>query len=83
MDLNNILMDRKSQENILIHGISYKTLIDSKPLRIRFNQIDGILRIHDWTRSLTLFGTKIYDTFYDRVRFKSYLSLKSLDILKS
>ena len=47
MDLNNILMDRKSQENILIHGISYKTLIDSKPLRIRFNQIDGILRIHD------------------------------------
>ena len=40
-------MDRKSQENILIHGISYKTLIGSKPLRIRFNKIDGILRIHD------------------------------------
>ena len=34
-DLDNILIDEKPHENILIYGISYKTLIDPKPLRIR------------------------------------------------
>ena len=31
-DLHNILIDKKSHENILIYDISYKTLIGSKPL---------------------------------------------------
>ena len=39
-DLDNILIDEKSHENILIYEISYKTLIGSKPLRIRFDKID-------------------------------------------
>ena len=30
-DLDNILIDEKSYENILIYGISYKTVIGSKP----------------------------------------------------
>ena len=34
-DLDGII-DRKSHENILICDILYKTLIGSKPLRIRF-----------------------------------------------
>ena len=33
-DLDNIFIDKKSHENILIYDISYKILIDSKPLRI-------------------------------------------------
>ena len=37
-DLDNILIDEKSSENILVYNISYKSLIDSKPLRIRFNK---------------------------------------------
>ena len=44
-DLDNILMDEKPHENILIYDISYKTLIDSKPLRIRLDKIDGFIRI--------------------------------------
>ena len=36
-------MDQKSQEIILIYNISYKTLLDSKPLLIRFDKIDGLL----------------------------------------
>ena len=44
-----------------------KTLIDSKPLWIRFDEIDGIIRIYDGTRYLTLFRTKIYHTIYDRI----------------
>ena len=48
-DLDNILIDEKSYENILIYNISYKTLIDPKPLRIGFFKIDGIIRIYDGT----------------------------------
>ena len=39
-DLDNILIDEKPQENILVYEISYKTLVGTKPLRIRFDKID-------------------------------------------
>ena len=39
-DLDNILIDEKPQENILVYEISYKTLAGTKPLRIRFDKID-------------------------------------------
>ena len=39
-DLDNILIGEKSYENILFYNISYKSLIDTKPLRIRFDKID-------------------------------------------
>ena len=74
-DIDNILIDEKSHKNILIYDISYKTLIGSKPLRIRFDEIDGIIRIYNGTRYLTLFGTKKYDAIYDRIRY--LISLKS------
>ena len=47
------LIDEKSHEDILIYDISYKTLIDPKRLRIRFDKIDGFIRICDGTRYLT------------------------------
>ena len=34
-DINDILIDQKSYENILVYNVSYKILIDSKPLCIR------------------------------------------------
>ena len=46
-DIDNILIDKKSHENSLIYSISYKTLIGSKPLHIRFDEIDGFIRIYD------------------------------------
>ena len=49
-DLDNILIDKKLIENILIYDISRKTLIDPKPLHIRFDKVDGIIRIYDGTR---------------------------------
>ena len=54
---DNILIDEKSHKNIFIYDISYKKLIDSKPLRIRFDKIDG-------TIYLTLFGSEIFDAIY-------------------
>ena len=45
-------------EYILIYDISYKTLINPKPLRIRFDKTDGFIRISDGTRYLTLIGSE-------------------------
>ena len=60
-DLDSILIDEKLYRNILIYGISYKTLIDPKPLRIRFDQIDVFIRVFDGTRYLTLYGLEEYE----------------------
>ena len=38
--LDNTLIDEKSHENFLIYGISYKTLISSKPVQTRFDKIN-------------------------------------------
>ena len=42
-DLGNILIHEKLHENILIYNILYKSLIHSKPSRIRCNKIDGFI----------------------------------------
>ena len=57
-DLNNILIDENSYENILVYNISYKSLIDSKPLRIRFDKLDGFIRVYDRTKYLVLFRSE-------------------------
>ena len=49
LDPGNILIDEKSHENILVYKISYKSLIDSKSLRIRYNKIDAFIRVYDGT----------------------------------
>ena len=71
-DFDNILLDEKSfedsYENILTYVISYKTFIGAKPLRIRFDKIDGFIKIYDGTRYLVLFGPERYD-IYDRIRY--------------
>ena len=54
----------------MIYDISYKTLTGSKPLGIRFDKIDRIIRIYDGTRYITLLGTKKYGAVYDRIRFR-------------
>ena len=54
----------------MIYDISYKTLTGSKPLEIRFDKIDRIIRIYDGTRYITLLGTKKYGAVYDRIRFR-------------
>ena len=68
-DLDNILIDKISHENILIYNISYKTAIDLKPLCVRFNQIDGFIRNYDITRYLTLFSSEEYEAIHNRVRY--------------
>ena len=64
----NILIDENSCENILNYDISYKTLIGSKPLHIRFDKIDGFIRFYDGSRYFTLFSSEKYDAIYDRIK---------------
>ena len=64
MDINfdNILFIKKSYKNsfetIFIYDISYKTFMNEKLLRIRFNKVNGFINIYDGTRYLVLFGPK-------------------------
>ena len=66
--MNNILLDQNPYKNVLVHNISYKNLINSKPLRFRLDKIDGFVRVYDGTRYLPLFGSEKYDSVYNRIR---------------
>ena len=51
IDFSDISLEEKlykeNNENILIHEISYKYSTDAKPLRIRYDKIDGFIKIHN------------------------------------
>ena len=66
---HNILLDEKSYENILVYNISYKTLIDARALRIRFDKIDEFIRVYDGTSYLVLFDPEKYDAVYNRIQY--------------
>ena len=68
MDLDNVLVDEKSNEKILFYNISYKILIAVEPLHIKFKKIDGLNRVYDGT-SLALFGREKFDFIYNRIRY--------------
>ena len=57
-DIDNILIDEISHKNI--YDISYRTLIGLKPLRIRFNRINGCL---------VLLALEKYDTIYNKIKY--------------
>ena len=38
--------------------VLYKSLIDSKPFHVRFNETEGFIRIYDGTKYLVLFGSE-------------------------
>ena len=50
-------------------------MIDPKLLQIRFDKIDGFIRVYDGTRYLVLFGSEKYDSIYNRIRY--LISVKS------
>ena len=59
----------------LTYDISNKTLIGPKPLRVRFDKIDGFIRVYDGSRYLVLLGPEKYVAIYNRIRY--LVSLKS------
>ena len=67
-DISNILIDKKSYKNILVHDISYKTLISIRTFRIKFYKIVGFISV-DGTRYLVLFVPEKYDAIFNRIRY--------------
>ena len=59
-DFNYILLDKisyeNSYENNLIYDIPYKASMGAKPLRKKFDKMDGFIKIYDGTRYLVSFG---------------------------
>ena len=55
-DSHNILLDEKSYETIFVSDILYKTFISAKPFRIRFDKIDGFIKVYDGRKYFVLFG---------------------------
>ena len=44
-------------------------MIAAKSLRIRFDKIDGFIRVYDRTRYLVSFGSEKYDFIYNRNQY--------------
>ena len=66
-DFDNTLIDKKSHKNVLAYNILHKIFNDYKPLRIRFDKIDGFVKVDDGTRYLVFFGSEKYDSIYNRL----------------
>ena len=45
INFSEILLDEKLYENISVYDISYNTSIGPKPLQIRFDKINGFIRV--------------------------------------
>ena len=69
IDFDDILLNEKSYKSILIRNTLCKTFIGAKPLHIRFEKIDGFIKIYDGTKYLILSGPERYDEIYDWMKY--------------
>ena len=44
-------------------------MIVIKPFCIRFDKVDGFIKVYDGTRHLVLFGPRKYNAIYNRIRY--------------
>ena len=73
-----ILLDKKICKNISVYDVSYKTSTGPKPLRIRFNKIDGFIRVcGSEFKHLVLFDNGLFDKICDK---SEYLISEKSDI---
>ena len=62
INFNNILLNKKLYINISVYNISYETPTGSKPVHIRFDQIDRFIRSLDGKiKHLVLFDYRLFD----------------------
>ena len=66
-NLDNILIKKIRYKNILVYNISYKTLIDAKPLRCGVDKINGFIRVYDGNKYLIL--CEKHDFIYNKIRY--------------
>ena len=75
-DINNdkILLDKKSYKNVLIYKLLYKKFIDAKPFPIKFNKVDGLIKIYNGIRYLELSNSydtnyRVYNKIFDEINY--------------
>ena len=54
---------------VLLYDISYKTSTGAKPLRTRFDEIDGFIKIYDEIRCLVLLDYECFDKISARTKY--------------
>ena len=69
IEISDILFDKKlykgKYKKNLLYDISYKTSTNAKPFRIRYDEIDGFIKIHNGIRYLVLFDCSSFDKICD------------------
>ena len=53
----------------MLYDISYKNLFGLKPLCIRFDEVDGFIRVYDGIRCLALFAPEKSDAVYNTISY--------------
>ena len=67
-DFDNILINKKLIQKYFVLWYYIQNLFSSKPLHIRFDEVDDIIRVYDGIRYLILFGSEKYDSIYNIIR---------------
>ena len=68
INFSNILLDKKLHKNISVYNILYKTPTGPKPLRIRFDKINGfIISLDGKVKHLILFDLDCLTKFVIRL----------------
>ena len=73
-----ILVDKQSYKHILVYNILYKKIMDAKLFLIRFNKVDGIIKIYDeiiyselsdsYNEVYYRVNSRIYNSIFDRIK---------------
>ena len=70
INFSNILLDKKLYKNILIYNMLYKTPTGPKPLRIRFDKVDGFIIFLDGKiKHLILFNYGLFSKICDKIKY--------------
>ena len=69
INVNNILLDEKSYENIEVYNILYENVMDAKPLPIGFVKVNRLIKIYNGIRYLELSDSynKVYYGISSRI----------------
>ena len=68
INISNILLDKKLHKNISVYNILYKTPTGPKPLRIRFDKINGfIISLDGKVKHLILFDYRLFNKICDKI----------------
>ena len=68
INFDNILLDEKLYENVSVYDVSYKTSMSPKSFRIRFDKIDGFIKVRGGKfRHLVLCGYAFCDQISDNI----------------